>query len=61
MPVEGVLSVPGAKTSFMDLEDASSRVRFLIRDSDLKYTAAFDALLTDAASTIVPTGIQMPG
>lgn len=44
----------------MDLEDVSSRARFLIRDRDSKFTAAFDALLADAGLTVVTTGIQIP-
>ncbi|MFJ7949712.1 integrase core domain-containing protein [Streptomyces sp. NPDC096354] len=45
----------------MDLEDAgSSRARFLIRDRDSKFRAAFDALLADAGLKVVTTGIQMP-
>ncbi|MFG2847110.1 integrase core domain-containing protein [Kitasatospora sp. NPDC048296] len=44
----------------MDLEDASSRARFLIRDRDSKFTAAFDALLTDAGLTVITTGIRIP-
>ncbi|MBA4865308.1 transposase [Streptomyces sp. PSKA54] len=44
----------------MDLEDAGSRARFLIRDRDSKYTQAFDAVLTDARLTVVTSGIQMP-
>jgi putative transposase len=44
----------------MDLEDTGSKARFLIRDRDSKFTAAFDALLADAGLKIVTTGIQMP-
>ena len=44
----------------MDLEDASSGARFLIRDRDSKFTAAFDAVLTDAELNVVTTGIQIP-
>ncbi|MEU4303862.1 integrase core domain-containing protein [Kitasatospora aureofaciens] len=44
----------------MDLEDAGNRARFLIRDRDSKFTAAFDALLTDAGIEIVTTGIRIP-
>ncbi|MFD8933230.1 integrase core domain-containing protein [Streptomyces mirabilis] len=44
----------------MDLEDASSRARFLIRDRDSKFTAAFDDLLTDAGLNVVTTGIRIP-
>ncbi|WP_316769295.1 integrase, partial [Streptomyces sasae] len=44
----------------MDLEDAGSQARFLIRDRDSKFTQAFDALLADAGLTAVTTGIQTP-
>jgi transposase InsO family protein len=44
----------------MDLEDAGSRARFLIRDRDSNFTAAFDALLADAGLQVVTTGIRVP-
>ncbi|SFG68382.1 Integrase core domain-containing protein [Streptomyces mirabilis] len=44
----------------MDLEDAGSQARFLIRDRDSKFTQAFDALPADAGLTVVTTGIQIP-
>ncbi|MEU1628419.1 integrase core domain-containing protein [Streptomyces sp. NPDC020096] len=44
----------------MDLEDAGSRAKFLIRDRDSKFTAAFDALLADAGLKVVTTGIRIP-
>jgi hypothetical protein len=37
----------------MDLEDANSRARFLIRDRDCNFTAVFDALLADAGLKVV--------
>ncbi|WP_253208851.1 integrase [Streptomyces niphimycinicus] len=44
----------------MDLEDADSKAKFLIRDRDPKFTAAFDALMTDAGVKVVTTGIRVP-
>ncbi len=44
----------------MDREDAGSKARFLIRDRDSKFTAAFDALLADAGLQVVITGIRVP-
>jgi transposase InsO family protein len=44
----------------MDLEDASSGSRFLIRDRDSKFTQSFDAVLADAKITVVTSGIRMP-
>ncbi|WP_189313425.1 integrase core domain-containing protein, partial [Streptomyces brasiliensis] len=44
----------------MDLDDAGSTARFLIRDRDSKFTAAFDALMTDTGIKIVTTGIRTP-
>ncbi|MFL4910551.1 integrase core domain-containing protein [Streptomyces sp. MMS24-I2-30] len=44
----------------MDLEDAGSRARFLIRDRDSKFTATFDALMAGAGLVVITTGIQIP-
>lgn len=44
----------------MDLEDAGSLARFLIRDRDSKFTAGFDALFADAGLGVVMTGIRIP-
>ena len=49
-----------ARNLVMDLEDAGSRARFLIRDRDGKYPALFDAVLKDAGMDVVLSGIQMP-
>jgi len=52
--------VQAARNLIMDLEDAGSRARFLIRDRDGKFPALFDALLKDAGIEVVLSGIQMP-
>ncbi|MEV0975059.1 integrase core domain-containing protein [Microtetraspora glauca] len=44
----------------MDLQDAGSTARFLIRDRDAKFTAAFDAVLADAGIRLVKSGVRMP-
>jgi transposase InsO family protein len=44
----------------MDLQDAGSKARFMIRDRDSKFTQAFDAVLADAGLEVVLSGIQMP-
>jgi transposase InsO family protein len=44
----------------MDLKDAGSRSRFLIRDRNSKFTQAFDAVLADAGLRIVRSGVRMP-
>ncbi|WP_042430263.1 integrase core domain-containing protein [Streptacidiphilus anmyonensis] len=44
----------------IDLEDAGSRARFLIRDRVSKFTAAFDTLMGDAGLQVVTTGIRVP-
>ena len=44
----------------MDLEDAGSRARFLIRDRDGKFPGLFDAILADAGIETVLSGVQMP-
>jgi transposase InsO family protein len=49
-----------ARNLAMDLQDAGSTARYLIRDRDRKYPALFDAILADAEITIVRSGIQVP-
>jgi putative transposase len=44
----------------MDLHDASTTVKYLIRDRDSRYTTAFDAVFVDDAIAIVKTGIRVP-
>ena len=49
-----------ARNLVMDLQDAGACVRYLIRDRDSRFVAAFDAVLADSGITIVTTGIRMP-
>jgi putative transposase len=49
-----------ARNIVMDLQNAGATVKFLIRDRDSKYTAAFDAVFTCEGIEIVTTGIRMP-
>ena len=50
-----------ARNLVMDLEDAGSRARFLIRDRDAKFPGLFDTVLKDAGIEVVLSGVQMPG
>jgi putative transposase len=49
-----------ARNLAMDLEDAGSSMRYLIRDRDGKYPALFDAVLADAGIQVVFTGVRIP-
>src|SRR5919112_4316438 len=49
-----------ARNLVMDLQDAHATVRYLIRDRDSNYTAAFDAVLADSGITTITTGIRIP-
>ena len=49
-----------ARNLVMDLHDAGAAMKYLIRDRDSRYTAAFDAVLTDSGITIAKTGIRVP-
>jgi transposase InsO family protein len=49
-----------ARNLVMDLDDASTILRYLIRDRDGKYPELFDQILNDAGIQVVLTGIRMP-
>ncbi|MFT7837773.1 integrase core domain-containing protein [Saccharothrix sp. BKS2] len=49
-----------ARNLVMDLDDAGSPVRFLIRDRDGKFSTLFDAVLADAEIQVVLSGVRIP-
>jgi transposase len=52
--------VQAARNLVMDLENAGSRARFLIRDRDGKFPGLFDAILKDVGIQVVLSEVQMP-
>ncbi len=49
-----------ARNVAMDLEDAGRRVRFLIRDRDVRFTPAFDAVFTSLDADVIKIPVRVP-
>jgi putative transposase len=49
-----------ARNLAMDLQDAGATVKYLVRDRDSRYTAAFDAVFHSEGIAIIKTGIRVP-
>jgi transposase InsO family protein len=49
-----------ARNLLMDLEEAGQRFRFLIRDRDARFSAAFDSVFIGADMTIIKTPVRAP-
>ncbi|MFG1710472.1 hypothetical protein ACFLIM_45630 [Nonomuraea sp. M3C6] len=50
--------INGLATAY--LQDVGSTAKFLVRDRDGKFSAAFDAVLADAGIRIIKSGVRMP-
>ena len=49
-----------ARNTAMDLQDTGAKVKFLIRDRDVRYPTSFDAVLQTEGIEVVQTGVRMP-
>jgi transposase len=52
--------VQQARNLLMELEDAGTRVKFVLHDRDASFTAAFDAVFQAAGVRIVRSAVQAP-
>ena len=52
--------VQQARNLLMDLEDAGTRVKFVLHDRDASFTAAFEAVFQAAGIRVVRSAIQAP-
>ena len=56
----GAWTAQQARHLLMDLGERAARFRFLIRDRDSKFTAAFDEVLADNGTRIIKTPVLSP-
>ena len=51
---------PLASNQAMDIQDSGTRIKYLIRDRDVRYPTSFDSVLADQSAEVVKTGVKMP-
>jgi hypothetical protein len=56
----GAWTAPQARNLLMDVGERATRFRFLIRDRDSKFTAAFDDVLAGTGVRIIKTPVRSP-
>jgi hypothetical protein len=56
----GAWVTPQARSLLIDLGEYAAQLRFLIRDRDSKFTAAFDAVFTGTDIHVLRTPVQAP-
>ncbi|MFE2090692.1 integrase core domain-containing protein [Streptomyces sp. NPDC059460] len=49
-----------ARNLAMDIQDAGTKIKYLIRDRDVRYPAGFDGVLAEEGIKVVQTGVRMP-
>jgi putative transposase len=52
--------VQQARNLLMDLEEARTRVKFVLHDRDASFTQAFDAVFQAAGSRVIRSAVQAP-
>jgi putative transposase len=53
-------AVQQARNLLMDLEDAGTRVKFVLHDRDASFTAAFDEVFQAAGARVIRSAVQAP-